>query len=154
MFSQKILSSTRLGQFCLGFQVFLISLSFQQRSFCFFYLHRLPNFLCPPFRVPLDDPDWTMNSQLGHSSFLVITVILHFLCDSASKESACNAGDLGWEDLSWEDALKKRKATHSSILAWWIPWTTWVCKESDTTEPLLVTVIFNLRKPPGWTLVC
>ena len=25
--------------------------------------------------------------------------------------------------LGWEDPLKKRKATHSSILAWRIPWT-------------------------------
>ena len=25
--------------------------------------------------------------------------------------------------LGWEDLLKKEMATHSSILAWWIPWT-------------------------------
>ena len=25
--------------------------------------------------------------------------------------------------LGWEDALEKEKATHSSILAWRIPWT-------------------------------
>ena len=35
--------------------------------------------------------------------------------------------------LGWEDPLEKRKATHSSILAWRIPWG---CKESDTTERL------------------
>ena len=34
------------------------------------------------------------------------------------KESACNVGALGWED-----PLEKEKATHSSILAWRIPWT-------------------------------
>ena len=33
-------------------------------------------------------------------------------CGSGGKESTCNAGDLGWEDL-----LEKGKATHSSILA-------------------------------------
>ena len=45
--------------------------------------------------------------------------------------------------LGWEDPLKKEMATHSSILAWKIPWTeepgrlhSWVCKESDTTEQL------------------
>ena len=27
--------------------------------------------------------------------------------------------------LGWEDPLKKGKATHSSILAWRIPWTVW-----------------------------
>ena len=25
--------------------------------------------------------------------------------------------------LGWEDSLEKEMATHSSILAWWIPWT-------------------------------
>ena len=27
------------------------------------------------------------------------------------------------QSLGWEDPLEKRKATHSSILAWRIPWT-------------------------------
>ena len=34
------------------------------------------------------------------------------------KESECSAGDLGGED-----PLEKGMATHSSILAWEIPWT-------------------------------
>ena len=44
-----------------------------------------------------------------------------------------------WEtwvrSLSWEAPLEKGKATHSSILAWKIPWThsPWGCKESDVT---------------------
>ena len=37
--------------------------------------------------------------------------------------------------LGWEDPLEKGKATHSSILAWSIPWTK-QSKESDTTERL------------------
>ena len=37
---------------------------------------------------------------------------------SAGKESTCNA-----EDLGWEDPLEKGTVTHSSILAWRIPWT-------------------------------
>ena len=37
---------------------------------------------------------------------------------SDSKKSACNSGDLSWEDL-----LEKVMATHSSILAWRVPWT-------------------------------
>ena len=40
---------------------------------------------------------------------------------SDSKESACNEGDMG--DLGWEDPLEKRMTTHSSILAWRVPWT-------------------------------
>ena len=43
-------------------------------------------------------------------------------CGSAGKESACSAGDLG-STPGWEDPLEKGKATHSSILAWRIPWT-------------------------------
>ncbi|KAJ1057915.1 hypothetical protein K5549_014440 [Capra hircus] len=50
-----------------------------------------------------------------------------------------------WEtwvrSLGWEDSLEKEMATHSSILAWKIPWMEkpgrlhpWNCKESDTTE--------------------
>ena len=41
---------------------------------------------------------------------------------SDGKESACNAGDLV-QFLGWEDPLEKEMATHSSILAWRIPWT-------------------------------
>ena len=52
-----------------------------------------------------------------------------------------------WEtrvrSLGWEDPLEKDMATHSSNLAWKIPWTEepggyspWDRKESDTTERL------------------
>ena len=47
-----------------------------------------------------------------------------------------------WEtwvrSLGWEEPLEKGKATHSSILAWRIPWTVQSMgrKESDTTELL------------------
>ena len=50
--------------------------------------------------------------------YIVILYILGFPCGSASKESACNAGDLGLED-----PLEKGKATHSTVLAWRIPCT-------------------------------
>ena len=47
------------------------------------------------------------------------------------------------QSLGWEDTLKKGMATHSSILAWRIPWTeesgglqSMGHKESDTTERL------------------
>ena len=45
-----------------------------------------------------------------------------------------------WEtwvrSLGWEDSLEKGTATHSSTVAWRIPWTvyTWDHKESDMTE--------------------
>ena len=49
--------------------------------------------------------------------------------------------------LSWEDPLEKGMVTHSSILAWRIPWmeepdglySSWGCKESDTTEQLILS---------------
>ena len=40
------------------------------------------------------------------------------------------------QSLGWEDPLEKGTATHSSILAYRIPWTRYSpqgCKESDTT---------------------
>ena len=40
---------------------------------------------------------------------------------SDGKASAYNAGDLG-SILGREDLLEKETATHSSILAWKIPW--------------------------------
>ena len=47
------------------------------------------------------------------------------------------------QPLGWEDPLEKKMATHSSILAWRIPWTEeleghslWSHKESDTTEQI------------------
>ena len=47
------------------------------------------------------------------------------------------------QSLGWEDPLEEGMATHSSILAWRIPWTEdpgelqsdpWGHKESDTAE--------------------
>ena len=38
------------------------------------------------------------------------------------KDCTCNAGDQV-QALGWEDPLEKVMATHSSILAWRIPWT-------------------------------
>ena len=45
------------------------------------------------------------------------------------------------QSLGREDLLEKEMATHSSILAWKIPWIVepgnlWGCKESDMTEQL------------------
>ena len=47
---------------------------------------------------------------------------LGFPGGSDSKESACSAGD-GVQSLSWKDPLEEEMATHSSNLAWRIPWT-------------------------------
>ena len=59
-----------------------------------------------------------------------------------------------WEtwvpSLVWEDLLEKEMATHSSILAWRIPWTEetsglyspWDCKQSDRTKQLTLSQIY------------
>ena len=59
---------------------------------------------------------------------------------SVVKASASNAGDPG-SIPGQEDPLEKEMVTHSSTLAWRIPWTRSLvgysprgCKESDTTE--------------------
>ena len=48
--------------------------------------------------------------------------LMGFPGGSDSKESACNARDLVWS-FGWKDPLEEGMATHSSILAWRIPWT-------------------------------
>ena len=67
-----------------------------------------------PFRLLITFP----GAKQSHvfSSFQRAQHLLGFPCGSAGKESACNAGDLGWEDR-----LEKGKATHFSVLAWRIP---------------------------------
>ena len=51
-----------------------------------------------------------------------IMVYVGFPIGSDGKESTCNAGP--WvQFLSQEDLLEKGMDTHSSILAWGIPWT-------------------------------
>ena len=45
---------------------------------------------------------------------------LDFSCGSAGKESACNEGFIS---CVGKISLKKGKTTHSSILAWRVPWT-------------------------------
>ena len=53
----------------------------------------------------------------------IVIIYLGFPCGSDGKESTCNAGDLGSIPGGREDPLEKGMATHSSILAWRIPWT-------------------------------
>ena len=66
-------------------------------------------------------------------------MLLGFPCDSAGKKSTGNAGDLGLIP-GLERSGEKGKATHSSILAWRIPWTVAISpqgrKELDMTERL------------------
>ena len=65
-----------------------------------------------------------------------------------------------WEtwlwSLGWEDPLEKGKATHSSILAWRVPWTvakgwTWLSNFHFSSHNLayISLVLFDPRKKSG-----
>ena len=58
--------------------------------------------------------------RVGHLAYFC--TFMGFLSGSESKESACNAGDQVL-CLGRKDSLEKGMATHSSILAWRVPWT-------------------------------
>ena len=62
--------------------------------------------------------------------------------------------------LGWEDHLEKGMATHSSILAWRIPWTeepgglqSMGRKESDTTERLTCSLLGCALGAPAHSLL-
>ena len=77
---------------------------------------------------------------------------------SDSKESACNAGDLGLIP-SQEDPLEKGMVTHCSILAWRISLTDdspWGLKESDMIEQIRIStwLHFSLDKDLLLVIFC
>ena len=61
-------------------------------------------------------------SGLGTVDIIIASIYEGFLGGSEVKASACNVGDLV-RSLGWEDPLEQEMATHTSILAWKIPWT-------------------------------
>ena len=70
--------------------------------------------------------------------YIVILSSRAFPGGSDGKEFACNAGDPG-SIPGLVGPLEKEMATHSSLLAWRIPWTEepngpWVLKDLDRTE--------------------
>ena len=74
--------------------------------------------------------------------------------NSVVKNLPANTEDSGLT-LVLEDHLEEEMATHSSILAWQIPWTeepgklqSRGCKESDTTKCLLNYSLFCLKSHP------
>ena len=69
-------------------------------------------------------------------------------CDSDGKESACNAGDLV-QSLGQESPLEKGIATHSSVLAWEVPWTEEPRRLGpQDLQPLLVAVVTVAARGP------
>ena len=77
--------------------------------------------------------------QIGKLKTILFGVLYYRRGGSVAKNPPANAGDAVWS-LGQEDLLEKEMTTHSSILAWEIPWTeepdmlkTWGHKESETT---------------------
>ena len=77
------------------------------------------------------------------------------------KTSVCSAGDPSLI-LGWEDPLEKEMATHSSILAWKIPWTEKPCRlqsmgsqsvEHDWVTLLYVHKIQQLKGIHYWSII-
>ena len=68
-----------------------------------------------PFHLKHKTQDYSYQKEL-------LNFTLGFPGGSEVKVSACNAGDRV-QSLGREDSLEKEMATHSSILAWRIPWT-------------------------------
>ena len=50
-----------------------------------------------------------------------LAICMGFPTGSDGKDSACSVGDLG-SISGQEDTMEEKMATHSSILAWRIPW--------------------------------
>ena len=82
-----------------------------------------------PFPSPGDLPN--PGIELGSPASQADSIPTELPDDSDSKASAYNAGD--WvQSLGQEDILEKEMATHSSILAWKIPWT----EEADRLQSM------------------
>ena len=65
---------------------------------------------------------WSFNFYVRINTDLTPPLQYYFPGGSDGKVSAYNAGDRV-QSLGGEDLLEKEMATHSSILAWKIPWT-------------------------------
>ena len=74
--------------------------------------------------VPPGKPFKGKENVFIHVTFLGQTwPCLGFPCGSAGKESALGSRETWVQSLGWGDPLEKGEATHSSFLAWRIPWT-------------------------------
>ena len=89
-------------------------------------VHWVPDAIQPSHPLSLPSPP-AFNLSIKHTYvyiYICMYVYRHFPGGSDSKEFACNAGDLGFnQSLGQKDALEEEMATHSSILAWRLSWT-------------------------------
>ena len=62
-----------------------------------------------------ENQSWSMKVKINKGSNLYSLVAQTVKCLPTMQET-------GVQSLGWEDLLEKEMATHSSILAWKIPW--------------------------------
>ena len=76
-------------------------------------------------RAEKEDKEEGKTSEGKRKGGMIICQQWGFPIKPVGKESACSAGDGGdrVRSLGWEDPLEKEMTTHSSNLAWRIPWT-------------------------------
>ena len=88
-----------------------------------------------------------LNSLIGELLLLVLVVFSRFRwtffgLSRWPKNLPANAGEVRVQSLGQENPLKQEMATHSSILAWRIPWT----EESDGLQS-----VGSQRVGHGWS---
>ena len=106
-------------------------------------------------RIPrTEEPGRLQSMGLQESDMTQLLNCHHHLDDqgfpggASDKKPACRRHETWVQSLGWENPLEKGMATHSSILAWRIPWTEEPGgpqgrKESDTTEATACTRWIN-----------
>ena len=85
------------------------------KEFILFIFHSLLNFFSPIFSITMTCCKYLISIHLWHASQVALVV----------RNLPAKPGDIEmwvWS-LGEEDPLEKEMATHSSILAWRIPWT-------------------------------
>ena len=86
-------------------------MSFQLKTFRFVYLTG-PGLSCG-----------TRDLQLQHVGILALACGIWAFLVAQTVKNLPAIQETWAQSLGWEDPLEKEKATHSSILAWRIPWT-------------------------------
>ena len=92
---------------------------------------------------------WLLSFQSTGSRCAGSVIVTHGFVEASLVSQLVKNPSAMWktgvQSLGWEDVLEKGMATHSSILAWRIPWTeepgrlqSWSHKEWDMTEQLLL----------------
>ena len=86
--------------------------------------------MLPP-HIPLWHKDYFELKAVENKQILVM--ILGYP-DGSAVENLSAMQDTWVQSLNWEDPLEKGMATHSSILAWEIPWTGWQATVHGVTK--------------------